>query len=253
MNASSNNNSGNKAYVKDLFNGMQKSMLDSLESVRKIVKHGPAKGSYTEKDWINVLDNFLPNRYDITKAFIIDSNDSISEEIDIVVYNKHHSPLFFSKNGINYIPVESVYAIFEVKQDFNKTTFDYAKKKFKSVRGLKPVSGHITDRGKIEKPRPPYEIIGVILTTNTTWRTPFSNPLLKYINQLEDSQKINLGCVLNCGSFLINYKSDVDRISFSNKNDSLITFFLNLWSSLQPIGSSYAIDYTVYRKLLNTN
>ncbi len=240
MKASSNNNSENKANVRDLFYGMQKSMLDSLESIRKNVRHGPAKGSYTEENWITVLSNFLPTRYDFAKAFIIDSNDSISEEIDIVVYNKLHSPLLFSKNGINYIPVESVYAIFEVKQDFNKTTFDYAKKKFKSVRDLKPVSGQIIDRGKIKNPRPPYEIIGVILTTDTTWSTPFSNPLLKYINQLEDSQKINLGCVLNCGSFLINYKSDADRISFSNKNESLITFFLNLWSSLQPIGSTLA-------------
>ena len=40
--------------------------------------------------------------------------------IDIIIYDTHFSPLVFELGEQKYIAVESVYAVFEVKQDLTK-------------------------------------------------------------------------------------------------------------------------------------
>src|ERR1019366_4030948 len=85
-----------------------------------IAIHPGTKGDQTELDWLRMLEEFLPKRYGVAKAFVVDSNGHQSEQIDVVIHDRHFSPLLFEVGGAKYIPAESVYAAFEVRQDLDK-------------------------------------------------------------------------------------------------------------------------------------
>ena len=73
---------------------------------RELVGHPTAKGDVAEFDWNGAIDGFLPGRYAVSNAFVIDADGQVSEQIE--------------HGGAKFIPAESVFAIFEVKQELNR-------------------------------------------------------------------------------------------------------------------------------------
>ena len=72
----------------------------------------------------------------MAKAFVIDSTDTTSQQLDIVIYDRQYTPLIINQDGTLVIPAESVYAVFEAKQSIDASQVDYAAKKIASVRAL---------------------------------------------------------------------------------------------------------------------
>ena len=105
--------------IADLFRHLQEDMICSL-TVNRQIPHSGAKGNATELRWLDFFSGYFPRRYNFSKGFVIDSRGNLSDEIDIIVYDRQYSPFFFNKDGILYIPAESVYAVFEVKQKIDK-------------------------------------------------------------------------------------------------------------------------------------
>lgn len=244
------NKNQSKTTIKDLFEDLQLQMIAKLKTTRRNITHPGALGDATELNWIDTFREYLPRRYNVDKAFVIDSKNSISDQIDIVIYDNLYSPLMFKQESIIYIPAESVYAVFEVKQDLNKENVTYTKNKIKSVRNLFRTSAAIIDRGESYKPRSHFDIIGGILTSNSTWADPLGNYFMNSLVTRDDNEKINLGCVLNSGSFLVNHANGSIKLRTSHESNALITFFISLWKSLQCRGTAPAIDFSHYSKFI---
>ncbi|MDQ1565705.1 MAG: hypothetical protein QOF96_585 [Actinomycetota bacterium] len=83
----------------------------------EIAFHSTTKGDNAELNWLKMLRDFLPQRYQVESAFVVDVNDSVSEQLDVVIYDSQYSPLLFKHEGGLYIPAESVYGVFEVKPE----------------------------------------------------------------------------------------------------------------------------------------
>lgn len=111
--------------LRDLFHGLQNQMLASLNVNREFIEHPGSKGDATEQHWIEFLRTYLPDRYKVDKAIVIDSTGNVSEQMDVVIYDAIYTPFIFKQDGFMYIPAESVYAVFEVKQDV-KGYIEYA-------------------------------------------------------------------------------------------------------------------------------
>ena len=126
----------NTVSLKQLFLHLQKQMAAQLTTNRECIPHQGEKGEASEKCWQDVLRK-LPRRYGIEKAFVVDSLDQCSDQIDIVIFDQQYSPFIFDQNGVKYVPAESVYAAIEVKQEIDKSTIEYAGSKAASVRKLK--------------------------------------------------------------------------------------------------------------------
>ena len=109
-----------KIELKDLFYNLQNQMISRLSTNRKSIAHPAAKGDASELNWIQWLKDYLPKRYCVDKAFLIDCNNNLSDQIDVVIYDQQYTPFAFKQDSVIYIPAESVYAIFEVKQELNK-------------------------------------------------------------------------------------------------------------------------------------
>lgn len=262
----------NKVNIAELFNGLQNQMVAQLNTNREFILHSVSKGDSLENVWIEWLRKYLPNRYCVDKAIIIDSNGNLSHQIDLVIYDQQYTPFVFTQNGIHYIPAEGVYAVFEVKPDFNghvdkDNFFEYAGKKIESVRKLKRTSVGIINAGVPQKARALTKIVGGILTSTNSYTHSNNDTIESHLKKLKGLQTIEMGCAVDYGSFYVNYEGEenvantnfVERIqnyysdrkfssiTFSNKENSLVTFFLQLNRYLQQsIGTVAAIDLNAY-------
>ena len=266
----------NKINIANLFAGLQNQMVAQLNTNREFILHSGSKGDSLENVWIEWLRKYLPNKYCVDKAIVVDSEGNLSQQLDLVIYDQIHTPFVFTQNGVNYIPAEGVYAVFEVKPDFegsvkkgkkNISYLEYAGQKIESVRKLKRTSVGMINSGVPVLRRPFTKIIGGILaSTNSIKKTGTIESQLK---SLKKFKTIDIGCAVEYGSFYVNYKGEedtkntnfekrienyysdrkFDKLTFSSKDNSLITFFLQLTRYLQQaIGTVAAIDLDAYAK-----
>ena len=229
---------------------MQISMEADMNSAREGFEHAPTKGDATEKVWIDFLRKNLPKRYCVDKAFVIDHQNHISEQIDLVIYDSQYSHLVFEANENRYVTAESVYAVFEVKQDFTKTNTNYALKKIKSVRELNRTSIPIVSANGLASPKPLHNIISGILTYDSSLEKTFHNLAIYNISE----KGMDLICCLKRGAYSSVLASEndnstneqnVDNIIFAEDN-TLLFFFFELLKKLQAIGTVPAIDISKY-------
>ncbi|MDN5287688.1 MAG: hypothetical protein JWR38_3962 [Mucilaginibacter sp.] len=268
----------NKINLKGLFSALQNQMTAQLSTNREFIMHPGSKGDSLEDTWIDWLRKYLPNRYCVDKAIIIDSTGQLSDQIDLVIYDQQYTPFVLTQNGIHYIPAEGVYAVFEVKPDLNGSVnvsgnsisyFEYAGRKIESVRKLKRTSTFIIDRGKQHDPRPLTKIIGGILSSTNSIKK--IDTLENHLKILSGLKGIDMGCAVDFGAFTIDHDGEEDikimdfteRISqyyenrtiagieFSKADVSLVSFFFQLTRYLQQsIGSVAAIDLGEYAKAI---
>ena len=241
----------NEKKLTDLYNDMQEKMKIDLQISRRVFSHKPTMGASTEADWIGWMKNYLPKRYSVDSAFVIDSENHCSDQIDLVIYDQQYSHPVFVMNDEKYITAESVYAVFEIKQTLNKAYMEYAGEKIKSVRELKRTTTSIVSANGQAQPKPLHRIISGVLTLDSDWVDPIQENVIKYMNELPSMEQIDLVCSIEHGSFSAIYDGDnIKNVMFSSSENSLIFFFLELLKKLQSIGTVPAIDILEYEKVI---
>lgn len=263
----------NKVDLKQLFNGMQKQMSAQLNTNREFIDHPGSKGDALENAWIEWLRKYLPNRYCVDKAIVIDHDGNTSQQMDIVIYDNWFTPFIFNQNGFYYVPAEGVYAAFEVKPDIqgnvgDKNYIEYAGEKIESVRVLKRKAASFINGGMKFDPRPLTKIVGGILCSTNSFTHENNNTIEKHLKALENLKSIDLGCIADYGSFFIDYnpneeikivgqdaylefysKRQFNKLKFSAAEHSFVTFFMQLTRYLQQaIGTIPAINLNAYLK-----
>ncbi len=256
--------------LKELFAGLQSQMNAQLNTSRKFINHPGAKGDALENAWIEWLRKYLPNRYSVDKAIVIDSKGNTSHQIDIVIYDNWFTPFIFSQNGFHYVPAEGVYAVFEVKPDIADfsdgiNNVEYAGDKIESVRKLEREATTFINGGRQLGPNPLTKIIGGILC-NTNGHTHENNDTLSgKFKALNNLKTLDLACIADYASIYIDYtESEINQVGnqpffdfyenrafkdivYSKKENSLITFFMQLTRYLQQaIGTIPAINLQKY-------
>jgi len=239
-----------KVDLRNVFLGLQKQMIAKLTANREIIEHPGTKGDSSELNWLEMLREYLPKRYTVDKAFVVDSEGSISEQIDIVIYDRQYSPFLFNQDGAKYVPAECVYAVFEVKQSINKSVIDYAGKKVESVRKLKRTSAVIHHAGGTHGPKVHFEIIAGILTLESDWSPGLGDSFEDALKCLSKEQRLNLGCILKHGSFDSVFNYDIVHLAKSHSDDALIFFFMHFMNQLQKLATVPAMDINAYANVL---
>ncbi|HZS04322.1 MAG TPA: DUF6602 domain-containing protein [Blastocatellia bacterium] len=81
-----------------------------------------AAGNQVEKCVRDYFRRMLPPRYYVTEGHLIDINGNISPQLDIIIADNFNVPsLMTLKDGTEYIPIDSVYAIGEIKSTYSNT------------------------------------------------------------------------------------------------------------------------------------
>jgi len=237
--------------LRALFRDLQAELEGRLGTARRNLSHPGAKGDVTEAEWMSLLVAYLPRRYSASKGFAVDSEGRISDEIDIIIHDRHFSPLLFHHAQTCYVPAESVYAVFEVKPELSLEHVRYAGAKASSVRALRRTSAAIPHAGGRYDPRPLPTVLAGLLTSASGW-TPPDNGLTEALEGLPLEHRLDLGCSARDVAFRASYDADVGEsaVDLSPKGEELVFFLLHLLRDLQAIGSVPAINYGAYLQFL---
>jgi hypothetical protein len=238
--------------VRDLLIGQQDILLASLGNTRALLDHPTEKGDATELDWLGVIDEFLPNRYKVARARVLDAEGNMSDVIDIVIFDRQYCPLWLKRGQSQYIPAESVYAVFEVKQEFNAAHAEYAGEKAASVRSLHRTNGAVVHAGgRIDAPKPLFPILAGLLTLDKGWAEPFGEPFRKALAKGSADEHLDIGCVLRHGSFDgVRDEYGAATVETSTPETALMFFLMRLFSRLQALGTVPVIDLAAYARNL---
>ena len=235
------------------FADQERQLEATLARGRHITNQPGIVGDATEDGWKDMLGNFLPGRYGVDSGKVIDSQGCQSEQIDIIIHDTYYSPLMFSIGDAKFVPIESVYAVLEVKQTLNKGTLDYAAQKAESVRRLHRTSTLIPNQfGKaITKALDEFPILAGILTSKSDWGRPFDATLRSHLADQPPQRAIDIGCALGAGAFDTQREPLVtDRtllgMTTSGPERALSYFAIRLLYRLQQLGTVGAIDYEAY-------
>ncbi len=233
--------------LKKLLEGLHDDIHQRLETARKTMGHNTSKGDASEKIWLEMLQKYLPKRYQAEKAFVVDSTGKFSDQIDVVVFDRQYSPFIFDYEGQKIVPAESVYAVFEAKQTIDAGYVKYAQDKIQSVRKLHRTSLPIPHAGGTYPAKPPVKIYGGILTLESDWTPPMGTALETALNA--DKGCLDLGCIAAHGYFM--YENASESYQFFNVSKPATVFLFQLISQLQFSGTVPMIDILAYLQWLN--
>lgn len=241
-----------RAQLPELLSGLHNIIECELGIARSAISHGGTKGDVSEGRWTDMLAKYLPARYAVSKAFVIDSNNQCSDQIDVVVHDRQYSPFVFTMGTAHYVPAESVYAVFEVKQDLSKELLSYASDKVASVRRLHRTSMPIYHVDGVSKPKPPQHIIGGLLSLDSTWSPPFGDAFNNALFDGKGDRELDLGCVAKHGLFEIDASTrSKPQVVVSQTRAPLASFLLRLIARLQSMATVPSLDVMAYARWAN--
>lgn len=235
-------------FLQRAFASEQSCLVAKLRSSDRIVHDGD-RGEVNEQFFIEVLRNYLPNRYTVHKATILDSDGQVSDSIDVVVHDRQYTPTLLDSESHRYIPAEAVYAVFECKPKIDKAYLEYAGKKAESVRRLKRTSVPIPHAGGSYPAKPHFEIIAGILAIEADWKDGFSTSFENCHAALIGSNRLNCGLAVEGHAF--DTFNAGGGYTYCRSENALVFFLFRLLNQLQSLGTVPAIDWNAYASQLS--
>lgn len=236
--------SSGKWSLPALMQGLHDRVSHELKTARAVIGHPGAKGDGSEKVWHKLLKTYLPVRYAVDKATIMDSTGAFSGEIDVLLYDRQYTFLIFEFEGVGkVIPVEAVYAVFESKQEINAQYVEYAQDKAATVRRLQRTSAEIMTIDGLRRAIP-QPILAGFLAFENGWKSDAADDYLKKaLLKDQGDGRLDMGCIAAYGTF----GCEGADCQTSIEHDKAVTsFLLELITKLQKVGTALAIDMTAY-------
>lgn len=116
-------NSEVNSYINEVFRIKLKELTIKLEGAQTIIRnHNLSRGVIGEEILRDYLRSIIPKRFCVSQGFII-SNNGLSRQCDIVIYDNSITCPLYSFGNIEVIPIEGVKAVIEVKTSINKKGF----------------------------------------------------------------------------------------------------------------------------------
>lgn len=236
-----------KIDLTELFQSLQSEMESCLGLGRSAFSHPVMKGDVAEESWRDLLTKYLPERYAVNKAVVIDSDGNTSDQIDVVIHDRQYSPFILKHAGGIYVPAESVYCVFEVKQALNKENLEYAGSKLSSVRRLKRTTAPIKHLNGTST-KDDFQIMGGLLALDYE----SSRPIIEYVSSIMSNmpsiEKLDIGCSIKGGGFFFIERAGIESQKSQDNLTSLVSFLFHLQDALRSLGTVPAIDFNAYAK-----
>jgi hypothetical protein len=220
-----------------------------LKSSLRIIHKGD-RGEVNEQFFIEFLRAYLPNRYTVEKAIVIDSTGAVSHSIDVVVFDRQYTPTLLDNDKHRYVPAEAVYAVFECKPKIDKEYLEYAGDKIASVRRLHRTSVDIHHAGGVFKKKELFPIVGGILATSVEWSDGLGDSFWKNHQELTGDRQVDCGFAASGACFDI--FADQNAYTFGPAENALAYFAFRLLWKLQSLATVPAVDWMAYARTLSS-
>lgn len=121
--------------IRVIFKALAKGLLAEFEKT-SVIRHASGKGNAREAELRRFLIDYLPRRYAVGQGQIIQSENRISRQSDIVIYDADHCPRLLADSAHSFYPIESVYGTVEVKSNLSSEELINAYQNIQSVKSL---------------------------------------------------------------------------------------------------------------------
>ncbi len=229
------------AWLREAFIAVQEDLALKIRRAAQSIAHAGTQGSVNEDHWIEMFRAYLPDRYKVETGFAIDSAGGRSDQIDIVIFDRHFTPTLLDQQRHRYIPAEAVYAVFESKPHFDKNYLEYAGQKAASVRKLKRTSVPIAHAGGVYPAKPLFPIVAGLVAPRSSWADGLGATFQKNLPSDPD-ELLDCGCALEHGMF----DTFDGSLQIYPSEGALIRFLFRVLSKLQSLGTVPAIDWAAY-------
>ncbi len=235
-------------FLQSAFATEQECLRSALKASNRIAHDGD-KGEVNEQHLIEALQSYLPDRYTVAKAIVLDSRGQTTDSIDIVVFDRQYTPTLLDNKKHRYVPAEAVYAVFECKPTINKSHLEYATDKAASVRRLHRTSVPIPHAGGTYQAKKHFEIIAGILAAEVEWVDGFKGKFLEHHVELVGDHRLDCGLAVSGACFDV--FSPEGEYTFGPEDNSLVFFLFRFLQKLQSLGTVPAIDWNAYAQQLS--
>jgi hypothetical protein len=239
----------NNWSLSQLLAGLHDDIEQRLSTARKAFGHPGTKGDASEGVWLELLETYLPRRYQAAKAHVVDSRGAFSEQIDVLIFDRQYSPFIFNFQDQMIVPAESVYAAFEAKQTINADDVAYAARKIGSVRKLYRTSLPIPYADGTYPAKEPPHIIGGLVSFESDWKPGLGKPLVDALMARNGNERLDMGCVAAHGIFCMSEAGD--DYTIREKGKPATAFLLELIARLQGSATVPMIDIRAYAQWLD--
>lgn len=203
-------------------NAIAKKLEIDYTQLTSQIEHRGIKGNYREELLKRYLRELIPSKYSIGTGVIVDANQSQSRQQDFFIYDNGNSPVFLKMEAAQVIPVESVYAVIEVKSVLTKAELE---KSIINIRSVKRLELNPLET-KFYIPSKENQTLGLVFaySCNTTVDTIISN--LYQLNKHMDipyNHQINMICILDKGVIVYIDKRGMNQITLMPSENTIYT------------------------------
>lgn len=202
-----------KYTASELLKSAAEQLRNEFNNIRKTVPHYGEAGEEVEQILIEFLNNYLPKRFRASSGFILDSNNQISKQCDVIVYDHLLSPVYRASNNALILPNHHVAAVLEVKSKLNKSQLKDSLDKIQIAKSLNKPEPTDFDLPSTGSPLKTYKTLGIVFAfdSETTLETIGDN-LAEMHKSVDSNQWIDFVIVLDKGvlEHQIQYFGDLD-------------------------------------------
>lgn len=127
--------------LENVFRAINKKMILDFQEISSEIEHRGSKGKVREIEIVyEYLSKYVPGNIGIANGEIISTNDQVSNEIDIILFEKNSTPYLLKKEGYQIFPIECVYSVIEVKSFLDKSQIEDSFKKILKVKNMPKLS-----------------------------------------------------------------------------------------------------------------
>lgn len=223
--------------LKEEFESISERMRIDFEQVTKMISHPVVKGTARENALQTYLRPHIPDKFEISEGIIVDSHDHQSCQVDMIIHDKIATPYLLDTNMKKVIPIESVYAIIEVKSTLTKDELRKCIYNIQSVRSL--TKNTLTGQTS--------PTLGFVFAydSDSSLETIYSN-FHELTKSIPLEQQISAICVLNKGlilsaltenlsTIILNPSKETTFAMYNNSDNALLMFYLLLFQALNTI------------------
>lgn len=212
-------------------------MSIDFEEITSQINHNGEKGTARENVLQSYLRAYIPDKYTFSKGTIIDCTDTQSKQVDIIIHDKYTTPCLIDMDSTKVIPIESVYAVIEVKSVLTK---EELRKSIKNINSVKILQKNTVTGIS-------YPTAGLIFAydSDSSFNTIYKN-LVELSQEFEPENRVSCVCILNKGIIIPVDKYGLNKVSLlpgletlyaliNNEEDALLLFYLILMQLLTQI------------------
>lgn len=201
-----------KYTASELLKSAAEQLRNEFNNIRKTVPHHGEAGEEIEQILIEFLNKYLPKRFRASSGFILDSNNQISKQCDVIVYDHLLSPIYRASNNVLILPNHHVAAVIEVKSKLNKSQLKDALDKIQIAKSLNKPEPTSFDLPSTGSPLKTYKTLGVVFAFDSETMLETIGDNLTEMHKLIDSNHwIDFVIVLDQGvlEYQVQYFGDL--------------------------------------------